>query len=98
MMGTSRTARKKRNWREPSRSDAAFGGMTMIDRPEQVEHLMKRLGASLPIPARLTPEVQMTLHQQRGVTMPANCSITWISYAGDEGGHFLPARGSSRNG
>src|SRR3954451_15500713 len=32
------------------------------------------------------PEVQMTLRQQRGVSMPANCSVTWISYAGDEGG------------
>src|SRR3954447_18731844 len=60
--------------------------MTMIDHPEQVERLMERLGAALPIPARLTPEVQMTLRQQRGVTMPANCSTTWISYAGDEGG------------
>jgi hypothetical protein len=62
------------------------GGMTMIDHPEQVERLMERLGAALPIPARLTPEVQMTLRQQRGVTMPANCRVTWISYSGDEGG------------
>jgi hypothetical protein len=60
--------------------------MTMIDHPEQVERLMERLGAALPIPARLTPEIQMTLRQQRGVTMPANCSVTWISYAGDDGG------------
>jgi hypothetical protein len=60
--------------------------MTVIDHPEQVERLMERLGTTLPIPARLTPEVQMTLRQQRGVTMPANCSVTWISYAGDEGG------------
>jgi hypothetical protein len=28
----------------------------------------------------------MTLQQQRGVAMPASCSVTWISYAGDEGG------------
>jgi hypothetical protein len=60
--------------------------MTTIDHPEQVERLMERLGAALPIPARLTPEVQMTLRQQRGVTMPTDCSVTWISYAGDEGG------------
>src|ERR1700755_711270 len=60
--------------------------MTMIDHPEQVERLLERLGTALPIPARLTPEVQMTLRQQRGVTMPANCSVTWISYSGDEGG------------
>jgi hypothetical protein len=60
--------------------------MTTIDHPEQVERLMERLGAALPIPARLIPEVQMTLRQQRGVTMPTDCSVTWISYAGDEGG------------
>jgi hypothetical protein len=60
--------------------------MTVIDHPEQVERLMERLGTALPIPARLTPEVQMTLRQQRGVTMPVDCSVTWISYAGDDGG------------
>lgn len=60
--------------------------MTMIDHPEQVERLMERLGTALPIPAHLTPEVQLTLRQQRGVTMPADCRVTWISYAGDEGG------------
>ena len=60
--------------------------MTVIDHPEQVERLMERLGTALPIPARLTPEVQITLRRQRGVIMPANCSVTWISYAGDEGG------------
>jgi len=58
----------------------------MIDRPEQVERLMERLGDALPIPARLTPEVQVTLREQRGVTIPANCSVTWISYGGDEAG------------
>jgi hypothetical protein len=47
--------------------------MTVIDHPEQVERLMERLGTTLPIPARLTPEVQMTLRQQRGVTMPVDC-------------------------
>ena len=60
--------------------------MTVIDHPEQVERLMERLSTALPIPARLTPEVQMTLQQQRGVTMTTDCSVTWISYAGDEGG------------
>jgi hypothetical protein len=58
----------------------------VLDHPDQVERLMERLSAALPIPARVTPEVQMTLQQQRGVAMPVNCSVTWISYAGDEGG------------
>ena len=58
----------------------------MIDHPDQVQRLVDRLNAALPIPARVTPEVQMALRRQRGVAMPANCSVTWISYAGDEGG------------
>lgn len=58
----------------------------MIDRPDQVGRLMERLNAALPIPARVTPELQIMLRQQRGVVMPASCSITWVSYAGDEGG------------
>ena len=47
---------------------------------------MDRLAAALPVPARVTPELQMILHQQRGATIPTNCRVTWISYAGDEGG------------
>lgn len=58
----------------------------MIDHPDQVERLMERLNAALPIPARVTPELQTILRQPRGVAMPASCRITWISYAGDEGG------------
>jgi hypothetical protein len=42
--------------------------------------------------ARLTPEVQMTLRQKRGVTMPTDCSVTWISYPGDEGGSSAASR------
>jgi hypothetical protein len=58
----------------------------MIDHPDQVERLMDRLGATLPILARVTPELQATLRKQRGVALPASCSVTWVSYAGDEGG------------
>ena len=58
----------------------------MIDHPEQVARLMERLDAALPIPARLTPEAQVTLRRQRGVTMATDCTVTWISYAGDEAG------------
>lgn len=47
---------------------------------------MDRLGAALPVPARVTPELQMILREQRGVTIPTSCRVTWISYAGDEGG------------
>jgi hypothetical protein len=58
----------------------------MIDHPDRVERLMERLNALLPIPARVTPELQMTLRNQNGTQVPASCSVTWISYAGDEGG------------
>jgi hypothetical protein len=44
----------------------------MIDHPETVERLIAKLNEALPIPARVTPELQ--------------CAITWITYMGDEGG------------
>jgi hypothetical protein len=46
---------------------------------------MDRLGAALPIPARVVPELQMTLRERRGGAIPASCRVTWINYAGDEG-------------
>jgi hypothetical protein len=60
----------------------------MIDNPQQVERLLARLQAALPVPARLTPEAAATLQAQNaaaGKILPV-CSITWLSYAGDEGG------------
>jgi hypothetical protein len=47
---------------------------------------MENLNAALPVPTRVTPELQMTLRKQNGTDVPANCIITWISYAGDDGG------------
>ena len=60
----------------------------MIDNPGQVERLLARLQAALPLPAQLTPEAAATLQAQNAgaVKIPPVCSITWISYAGDEGG------------
>lgn len=58
----------------------------MIDRPDQAERLMDRLHAALPIPARATPDLLASLSGSRGVALPAACRVTWISYAGDEGG------------
>src|SRR5580704_15768082 len=46
-----------------------------------------RLQAALPLPARVTPELAATLQTKNTATeIPTTCSITWISYAGDEGG------------
>jgi hypothetical protein len=59
----------------------------MIDRPDQVERLLARLNAALPIPARLTPDLRDTLRQaDHPMEVPANGRVVWITYAGDEGG------------
>ncbi|MGP0000485.1 MAG: hypothetical protein ACLPKW_22450 [Acetobacteraceae bacterium] len=55
----------------------------MIDNVAQVERLVTKLNAALP----LTPELLATLQARNpsGKLTPI-CAITWISYAGDEGG------------
>jgi hypothetical protein len=59
----------------------------MIDHPETTERLLARLEAALPIPARLTPELQASLRAENaGAAIPANCDVTWVTYMGDEGG------------
>ncbi len=58
----------------------------MIEHLETVERLLAKLNAVLPIPARITPELQESLCQQIGGTVPAQCAVTWITYMGDEGG------------
>lgn len=58
----------------------------MIDQIETVERLLARLNEALPIPARITPELQASLCRQTGGAVPAQCAVTWIYYMGDEGG------------
>jgi hypothetical protein len=59
----------------------------MIDHPEQVERLLAKLEAALPIATRVTPELQARLREgDHPIDVPANGRITWVSYAGDEGG------------
>ena len=59
----------------------------MIDHPETTERLIAKLNDALPILARLTPELQDLLRRQNaGTAIPPQATITWISYAGDEGG------------
>ena len=59
----------------------------MIDHPEITERLIAKLNEILPIPARLTPELQVSLQGRNAdTTIPAHATITWISCAGDEGG------------
>ena len=58
----------------------------MIDHVETVDRLVAKLTAALPIPARITPELQALLRRQIGGAIPAQCAVTWITYMGDEGG------------
>ena len=59
----------------------------MIDHPDITERLIAKLNGALPIAARLTPELRDALRRQNvGSTIPEHAAITWISYAGDEGG------------
>ncbi len=67
------------------RSRIGNGGM--IDNPDQTDRLIARIKATLPLPARLAPELATTLQAQNPTSLiPPTCSITWITYAGDEGG------------
>jgi len=58
----------------------------MIDQIETVERLMAKLADALPIPARVTPELATSLRGQTGAAVAVQCAVTWIHYAGDEGG------------
>lgn len=59
----------------------------MIDNAAQVSRLVSKLRVSLPVSARLTPELSDTLRDQLGgLAVPTVCELTRVDYAGDEGG------------
>ena len=59
----------------------------MIDNAEKTGRLLASLQAALPVPARVTPELAAAVKAQNSASeIPSACSVTWISYAGDEGG------------
>ena len=59
----------------------------MIDNPAQVEQLIAKLQAVLPLPATASPPLLALLSEQvPGLDLPPQCQITQIHYAGDEGG------------
>ena len=59
----------------------------MIDHPITTADLMAKLEAALPITARLTPELQVSLRGQKAASsIPAAAIITLLYYMGDEGG------------
>jgi hypothetical protein len=59
----------------------------VIDHPDQVDQLLSRMRAALPMPARMTPRLLATLREQNPTLAPvAACRVTRVDYAGDEGG------------
>lgn len=59
----------------------------MIDNPDQVERLLTKLKASLPIAVTVAPALAMTIRAEApGADLPRQCHVTWASYSGDEGG------------
>jgi hypothetical protein len=60
---------------------------SVIDNSEQVERLLAKLQAALPLAATVTPKLAVTLREQSpGIDVPRRGSVTWASYSGDEGG------------
>jgi hypothetical protein len=59
----------------------------MIDQIEKTERLLEMLQAALPMPARATPELVATLRAEKSMQdIAPDCSVTSVSYSGDEGG------------
>ena len=59
----------------------------MIDHPAQVEPLIAKLKAALPLSATVSAPMLAVLHEQSsGTDLSPRCQITGIHYVGDEGG------------
>jgi hypothetical protein len=59
----------------------------MIDNCAQVDRLLSKLEAALPLAAHITPDLADALRDDlEAGRVPATCQVTEISYAGDEGG------------
>ncbi len=58
----------------------------MIDNREQVERLLDKLRASLPLSAAVSPELGAQVRQTSPEVELKRCQITRVDYAGDEGG------------
>jgi hypothetical protein len=59
----------------------------VIDNPAQVEPLIVKLKAALPLSATVSAPMLAVLHEQSsGTDLPPRCQITGIHYTGDEGG------------
>jgi hypothetical protein len=58
----------------------------MIDNSAQVDRLLSKLEAALPLAAHIPPDLAEVLRDDvEAGHVPATCEVTEISYAGDEG-------------
>jgi hypothetical protein len=59
----------------------------VIDNREQVERLLTKLRAALPLSAAAGPELAALIRQKSpGIELPKEYRVTRVDYAGDEGG------------
>ena len=59
----------------------------MIDNPAQVEELIAKLRAALPLSATVSPPMLALLQEESpNLDLPSRCQIAEVHYAGDEGG------------
>ena len=59
----------------------------MIDNRQLVDRLLDELRAQIPLPATTTPALVATLREPTSnPPLPRRCRVTWVDYAGDEGG------------
>jgi hypothetical protein len=59
----------------------------MIDNPLTAMELLEDLRDTLPLPARMTPELLSSIRNQNAAApISANCTIIGLHYMGDEGG------------
>jgi hypothetical protein len=58
----------------------------VIDNREQVERLLDKLRASLPLSAAVTPELGAQIRQTLPEVELKRCRVIRVDYAGDEGG------------
>jgi len=72
--------------------------LPMIDDLEQVDRLLSRMRAALPLPAMPTPELLTIVRRQSPTTnFPCSCRVTRVDYAGDEGGIMCQLETGSGN-
>ena len=67
------------------RCNTGRNGSVMIDNPMTTTDLLADINDALPLPVRLTPELQASLRDQN-TAAPADCMINGTHYMGDEGG------------